>query len=108
VTPEQGSIPSRSSALICISPNPTLYNRGVVLPWRGQIHISCAGTDKVVKVQIRDEPTKDVITTATNRHNQLVTVVDKSRPAACCVTVISKEIKFPETVTGETAGELLQ
>ncbi|XP_064639847.1 uncharacterized protein LOC135495313 [Lineus longissimus] len=108
VTPEQGSIPARSSALICISANPTLYNRGIILPWRGQVHISCAGTDKVVKVQIRDEPTKDVVSTTTNRHQPLVTVVDRNRPASCSVSVISKEIAFPETVTGETADQCLE
>ncbi|XP_023931341.1 centrosomal protein of 192 kDa isoform X1 [Lingula anatina] len=55
VTPQQGTVEPRTSVLVCVSASPTLYSRGIPLPWSGAVHISCDdGKTQTLRIQIRE------------------------------------------------------
>lgn len=41
--------------MVVMSPRPTLHSSGIDLPWGGTVYIQCDGTQKAVRVQIREE-----------------------------------------------------
>ncbi|XP_070574369.1 centrosomal protein of 192 kDa-like isoform X2 [Ptychodera flava] len=114
VSPQTGIVDSRSLLLIFVSTNPSIVSKGIQLPWRGSIFITCDGVTKEIKVQIRPDLAMD---TSLNPvpHRELhmlypnpsatpgVPISQPSTGYSPAIKVLAKRIEFPVTRTGESS-----
>ncbi|KAG7259869.1 hypothetical protein CRUP_025067, partial [Coryphaenoides rupestris] len=129
VTPQHGVIEPQSHLQILISPNPSLASKTSMLPWSGQIYIQCDGTQKFIKVQIRQDLDLDVSSAPAERSlaalaPQAVTpLLSTVRPQSHAprpqppatppaprplVELPSKMVVFPATPSGDSSESNLE
>ena len=47
VRPEQGTVTSRGTCVICVCANPLLRNKSVQVPWNGNMHVTVGNKSQV-------------------------------------------------------------
>ncbi|XP_065064819.1 uncharacterized protein LOC135691023 isoform X3 [Rhopilema esculentum] len=55
ITPSKDNVPPRSQLIVFVSTKPSFLSTGGELPWRGCIYVQCEGTQKCIRVQIRED-----------------------------------------------------
>ncbi|XP_072462705.1 centrosomal protein of 192 kDa [Notamacropus eugenii] len=115
VTPQHGVIDPESRLLILVSPNSSLATKPSTFPWSGLIYIHCDNGQKVVKVQIREDITKEGPSTCLASKQILTSESPLShmlkpgtKPPSTKVEIKTKTITFPETEPGETSENYLE
>ncbi|XP_036613779.1 centrosomal protein of 192 kDa isoform X2 [Trichosurus vulpecula] len=115
VTPQHGVIDPESRLLILVSPNSSLATKPSTFPWSGLIYIHCDNGQKVVKVQIREDITKEGLSTCLASKQILTSESPVShmlklltKPPSTKIEIKTKTITFPETEPGETSENYLE
>ncbi|XP_031802528.1 centrosomal protein of 192 kDa isoform X1 [Sarcophilus harrisii] len=115
ITPQHGVIDPESRLLILVSPNSSLAIKPSPVPWSGLIYIHCDNGQKVVKVQIREDITKEGPSTVLASKQILTSespvshmVKPFTKPPSTKVEIKNKTITFPETEPGETSENYLE
>ncbi|XP_068955575.1 centrosomal protein of 192 kDa [Petaurus breviceps papuanus] len=115
VTPQHGVIDPESRLLILVSPNSSLATKSSAFPWSGLIYIHCDSGQKVVKVQIREDITKEGLSTCLASKQILTSESPVShmpnlftKSPSTKVEIKTKTITFPETEPGETSENNLE
>lgn len=125
ITPQHGVIEPQCHLQILISPNPSLANKSLLMPWSGQIYVQCDGQQKFIKVQIRRDLALDV-SAATGDTSLAALAPQAATPVAPVprvattkpllpiqppqepVKIHNKTIVFPTTLSGETSEAQLE
>ncbi|XP_043834192.1 centrosomal protein of 192 kDa [Dromiciops gliroides] len=115
ITPQHGVIDPESRVLILVSPNSSLATKPSAFPWSGLIYIHCDNGQKVVKVQIREDITKEdpsslLASKQILRSESPVSHMVKPfiKPPSTKAEIKTKTITFPETEPGETSESYLE
>lgn len=51
VTPQNGVLQPNDQRVLLVSANPSIHSKGVNLPWRGSVYVSCDNLEKVILCQ---------------------------------------------------------
>lgn len=101
--------------MVVMSPRPTLPFSGIELPWAGTVYIQCDGTQKSIRVQIREEVVLEnspyqpgALTLLPLEAKEGITPFTPALPTSHLppLVVRTKQIMFEETVAGKETGKL--
>ncbi|XP_074058182.1 centrosomal protein of 192 kDa [Macrotis lagotis] len=111
ITPQHGVIKPESRLLILVSPNSSFATKPSAFPWSGLIYIHCDNGQKIVKVQIQEDITKEGPSTQLASKQILTSeslVSHMVKPSSAKVGIKTKIITFPETEPGKTTENFLE
>ncbi|XP_069112026.1 centrosomal protein of 192 kDa-like isoform X2 [Argopecten irradians] len=108
ITPEKGTVESKSSSTVCLSPSAAMFQSFDQLPWSGKILINCDNQYKELLVQIRNDLVLDGSSLVSN--NTLVPLsatlptplaINGSHDMPAGLQALTTTITFPPTKVGE-------
>ncbi|XP_051628521.1 centrosomal protein of 192 kDa [Manacus candei] len=119
ITPQRGVVEPESSALILVSPNPTLATKPSLVPWSGLIYIHSVNGLKFVKVHIQEATTHRVsgadfpcrrcdIFTPQSENPTVHVEKPLSRLPLTKMEIKNRNIVFPKTRPGHSSERYLE
>ncbi|XP_046585004.1 LOW QUALITY PROTEIN: centrosomal protein of 192 kDa-like [Haliotis rubra] len=119
VSPKQGTVNSRSTSELRVSPLSSLHDRLDLLPWGGTIQVNCDNQYKLLKLQIRADVSLDRCSDVSLSSTSLVPLTNQSATHSIIIPDMSldlsndvklanTQIKFLNTRIGEHCESLLE